>query len=645
MRMRLGGLIATAALMLAANSQSAEPPTAFVFLPASAPPEIAANKEADFGGVQVVSLRPNTSVEQFLYVRNPYPGDDRNFVVEWKTNAAAAQAKVLLTGNGAWKRVTFPKAAAPAVAAPVAAPPTTPAVAATPAPAAEAPLAGVKLALDALPGDKLGFVVELRLLNEDGITPAVERAGMKQPYIFRRRIEILDPRNYLAVTGKNVKDATKADGVAFSVALKTDEWTKTPAISTVDVPLTLVHHKTKPGAKLTPRAGRYEQTLPTKANAAAGLFGGVTGDKESYEVLFGAEGLRRVFTYLPSQVGKPSENVLVPTSTTKVHLFAVGRTEVTPALTPAVKLPIRIEVDKPEPGTTLRLITRSPAGPTEAPSEETVVLGTAHDEQIWVETSGPNGGIAVASRVREWVRELDLSAFRGKVEVEAIYGADAASSTKSSMLVIVDDTAPPVEQVVFGEFPKEQVKGTPLPVRVTATDPETAIGKVAFFLGKPGEDGKLPAGAVPVSATLVTEKNSASWRAELILPPDVKKGPMPISVIVVNEAGLSTIKTQEIVLVDPPAPSGSIAGKVLYGERPQPKLEVALSDAEGKVKVVAVTNDKGEFKFSNLAPGKYVVSAVRKDSGVGSKGSSEVQVENKKEPTKTTIVLTRSQSP
>jgi len=213
------------------------------------------------------------------------------------------------------------------------------------------------------------------------------------------------------------------------------------------------------------------------------------------------------------------------------------------------------------------------------------------------------------------------------------------------MLVIVDDTAPPVEQVVFGEFPKEQVKGTPLPVRVTATDPETAIGKVAFFLGKPGEDGKLPAGAVPVSATLVTEKNSASWRAELILPPDVKKGPMPISVIVVNEAGLSTIKTQEIVLVDPPAPSGSIAGKVLYGERPQPKLEVALSDAEGKVKVVAVTNDKGEFKFSNLAPGKYVVSAVRKDSGVGSKGSSEVQVENKKEPTKTTIVLTRSQSP
>lgn len=61
--------------------------------------------------------------------------------------------------------------------------------------------------------------------------------------------------------------------------------------------------------------------------------------------------------------------------------------------------------------------------------------------------------------------------------------------------------------------------------------------------------------------------------------------------------------------------TGKITGKVLEGERPQPGLNVVLSDNDGKEKATTKTSDKGEFEFKDLAAGNYKVFSSKPVSG------------------------------
>jgi hypothetical protein len=109
--------------------------------------------------------------------------------------------------------------------------------------------------------------------------------------------------------------------------------------------------------------------------------------------------------------------------------------------------------------------------------------------------------------------------------------------------------------------------------------------------------------------------------------PDAKR--LNLGVRFTNALGMSADKVVELELADPPEPkkTGTIKGLLVQGinEIPQKKLPVKLSDAKGMEVKTVDTNDKGEFVFEDVAPGKYTLSAgVPRDK---TKAMKEVSVE------------------
>jgi hypothetical protein len=188
-------------------------------------------------------------------------------------------------------------------------------------------------------------------------------------------------------------------------------------------------------------------------------------------------------------------------------------------------------------------------------------------------------------------------------------------------LVVVPKELPPPLPLVIG---KTRVRGTPIELVARAEDPESGITGAVLFLGQPpGPDGKSPQGSKsavgvlayrPVKGKQEGPPEALGYAATFDLP-DVK-GPVTIGVRFMNGAGLVTEVTQELLLVDPTPPptTGTIEGRVVQGstpERPQPGLDVLLTDPAGKVIKAAKTDAAGAFKFEELLPGPYAVMSVK----------------------------------
>jgi hypothetical protein len=106
------------------------------------------------------------------------------------------------------------------------------------------------------------------------------------------------------------------------------------------------------------------------------------------------------------------------------------------------------------------------------------------------------------------------------------------------------------------------------------------------------------------------------WTAALLIPVD-KKGPLPLSVYVVNHAGLATVDTIIIdVTDDEPGKTGlgQIQGRVLEGPRPQPNVQVILLDERGKEIARTHTQPDGMYQFEQVVPGRYRVQCVKPES-------------------------------
>jgi hypothetical protein len=78
-----------------------------------------------------------------------------------------------------------------------------------------------------------------------------------------------------------------------------------------------------------------------------------------------------------------------------------------------------------------------------------------------------------------------------------------------------------------------------------------------------------------------------------------------------TRAGIPATKTTIINVKDAKFATAKIKGVVAHGKDGQPKLDVTLSDAEGKAKATVKTNAKGEFVFDKVPPGSYVISSKR----------------------------------
>ncbi len=579
-----------------------------------------------------LTVRPNVAEEYFVFVKNP-TGDPKTLTVQLRDargKAIIAQGKVTLGVNDL-KRVKLekvappppPKEAALKEVAPkdTAAKPATPAV--EPPPGVELKLAGKKFEFQLwlLDGDKV-LEKETR-----GITILVAQPGS----------------NAFPIAKPQAKSETTANQHEITVPISAVAALRGgPAIVELIVP---------PQDSLNAglRAGVYRrQVVPGQTNAtliASNLpFRGEDNKKVRFHL--NVDGLPRAFVYETDFQTNP-QGTIDALTTPRVSVLPIGAERFVSTKSthgsdpkakysakPSDKTPVRIEVDNPPANATVEIRFDHRDKGTFA-GADVIPLGSARDERVFVDFQGDEGGVQVRYLVGDRIHQLDTRSLRGVFGVQAVLRWEAngkEQSTSDYFYLVLDDTAP--EGGRFVQLPTRHVKGTLLTLKAKAEDPETSIKQAVFFVGEPAPDGKLP----DLKAKGSFDKKEGLWTAKVPIPD--KTGVIQIGVQFENETGVAATETQKIELIDPPAPTGTISGVVELGGRGQAKLVVSLRDADGKEKGSDVTNEKGEFKFENVAPGTYRVLSSKPDSGVGTKGDAPAQVKVGKE-TKVTITLAR----
>ena len=630
-RYRLAALLGLL-VPLGVSAQEFSPTPVFTFSSLANPANEIEDPNVD-GFTKNPDVRPNTATEYTLYAFNP-SNVEKTYTVELSAGRATASAKVTIAKK-TWAKVklTKPAPVAPPVAVPAPVPAaTTPAV---PPVAVEPPPPGGEVAV----GKDGKFPITIRLLDADG--KAVKDADGKA-YGLVAKVGILSPTEYVTVSPKLNQPANPGEPTSIAAEVTAKLKLVGTATLKLGIPLQTVT------SKAVLRNGFYERTLTrepgTKDNEkiTATLKGSVDGAGEAIRIQVGVDGVDRAFIYRPDPAGVSKDANMLPVKEPAVRVTTAVGPSIREATQPVPSYAVRLEVDNPSAGSKLELWLRPQGAGDSAADNEVIALGGPREERLWAEPAGPGEGVLFTVKSKDWVKLFDARPLRGTTEAVGVLrdsqGMEIAKSV--AFRLTVDSTAP--DRIIFGKLPVKHLKGKPLPLSVTTTDPETAISKVVFYLAQPGEDGKLPVDAVKVIAIhseAANLKSTDEWLSVLPLPAD-KKGEIFITAQVTNQAGLITNQTQKVILVDPPLPMGTIEGKVMLGERAQPGLAITLKDADGKLKANVKTNELGKFKFENVPAGKYTVATSRKDSVSETVGSEDIVVENEK-TAKSTISLAR----
>jgi hypothetical protein len=312
-------------------------------------------------------------------------------------------------------------------------------------------------------------------------------------------------------------------------------------------------------------------------------------------------------------------------------VFARSGDPTTPALdnSPRLNLSLRpaprvgrsvaftVGTDQAPPGSTLdvRLLRSDPDGGTHA--EQTDKFPAPRQRRATI-AIGSGGAIVVTAGVSDWDVTWDLPQLLGRRTLEARLRLGGEVLRVANIPLILDDTPP---TVTFRDVSRQAKRGEPLSLRVDAADAESGVASVQFYVGKPGADGKPPPGADLVPGVRSGEE---AWTARLSFPPD-KRGPTDVSVRAVNGAGLAASATTSVDLVDSlPIPPGAVAGRLLEGDRPQAGLEVRLTDEKGAVLQRTTTDADGKYRFADVAPGRYRLSARKPANGRMASGAATV---------------------
>lgn len=296
---------------------------------------------------------------------------------------------------------------------------------------------------------------------------------------------------------------------------------------------------------------------------------------------------------------------------------------------PGKPVPVRLEIDNPPRADAVAEfgIDRSGTGnfvTKRFPSGE-------RDEAVSVRWGGPEGGLSFVTKVSDRVEMLNAAGVFGTrtLRLRLLY-------PREGQLVELNPPAPVTTDVVFDESKpvvtsfsvkgKEVLRNKPVTLQATGTDAESGISEVIFFLGDPpSADGKPAANGRVFLATPPTE-SGGPYTATMPLG-DAKL--VKVGVRFTNPLGMFTDRTAELEPTDPPEPkkTGTIKGTVVQGspERLQMNVPVKLSDPKGMEVKSGATNDKGEYIFEDVPPGKYVLTAVVPKDRVTAKGEATVE--------------------
>ena len=326
----------------------------------------------------------------------------------------------------------------------------------------------------------------------------------------------------------------------------------------------------------------------------------------SATITVSADGVDRVFTYT-AMLPTLGETVrLQPVTNPRVRVNTVAFASGT------VPLPVTLEVDNPPEGAKLELLVgtaKDDALPVVA--DLTLPIATARAKVVKMRFDPKGEAFELSGLLMDHKPVLPVEKLTGRRAIEArLLAPDGELIAKHRVYVVFDGNPPP--DVAFLDLPPRAAKGQPLGVKATCGPTVSGIKKVEFFVGKPNKD-ELPASPTPVPGM---QFGASEWRATLQMPDT--KGIVVLGVRFTTAAGLSTIATQEIELLDAaelnkPAP-GKIAGRLVENRIVQSAATVFLYDAKGNPLAKTTTKPDGTFEFKDLPPGAYYLYSEKEST-------------------------------
>jgi hypothetical protein len=326
-------------------------------------------------------------------------------------------------------------------------------------------------------------------------------------------------------------------------------------------------------------------------------------------VTIGADGVERVLTFFAPLPSLGESVRLTPQSMPRVQV------KVDPVATGTAPLPVTLEVDNAPPGATLQFVigtARDDQSPVAA--DLTMAIPTAKEIAARLKFDPKGETLLISGSIKDHEPRLPVELLVGKRVLEArLLDRGGKELTSHRASVTFDGTAP--RNVHFIDLPPRARKDQPLAVRAACDPTVSGIKEVKFFLGAPQKNA-LPQNPPPIAGKLLDAATN-QWRA--VLPVEGQKGIVTVGVRFTTSAGLSTIETQEVELVDAaeldkPRP-GQIAGKLIESKIPQPGAVVFLYDDKGNARAKTTTRPDGSFDFKELVPGPYYLFSEKESTG------------------------------
>ena len=565
---------------------------------------LAADPKGPADPLRDLRLRPLKGKQPFtLMIHNPRAGE-RAVIVQLLVNGAVipgGESAKLVLGPNETRPVAF---APPPPAPPPAAPPS-----ATP-PAAPAPAIPKEL-------PELKGPLEVRVL--DAARPKVVLESRLV------RVEVANPAEYVDVSDIRFVPAPKGGGSRLTVALRA-----TGSLAGPECVAELVF-PAEQDSGLSVRDGSLRGVVP-KTGQPLTLYADdlrvPDGGEPSGLISLTIDGSERAYVFRASfpRGSTPVRPAELPGPALRLRSPAVAASE--------DLLPVRVEADRAPDGSTLELGLGRRADGAFVP-DVSRSFPSARQRRVGFAPSADGKLLDFEAVLRDWEEKLPTEGIVGRRALRARLLDRGGKELAVAYREVVLDPTPP-ERVQFIDPPQKARRDQPVLLRAQSAPSVSGIAKVQFFFGRP-VNNQPPPNAVLFPAAPADPKRLV-WEAKL-KPGDHKEG-TAVTVQFVNGAGRSSFATEVIDFLDPAdfarQPNGSIAGRVMEGDRPQGGLVVVLRNAKGEPAGQTKTDRDGTFAFEDLPPGKYGVESSKPVTNRF--GSKPVEVRPGK-PTPVTIEL------
>lgn len=563
-------------ILLSTNSGEPQHPLSDLLLrPLKGPKEAAPTAEGAPASPPTAAPAPPvlgpTVQRLYAYVRNP-SARPRKLLLELRAHQSILGRALLALGPGEIKKANF---SAPAAPAPAGA-----------APAAPAPAPGPEL-------NPLDGPIEFRLLDPEN----QEATLLVQSY----PVGVAPARSYVNIAG--VQFAPASTRTRGRNRLTVDLIGRA-SLGAVPCPVQLVVPPDRVPGLLSASEGTFDGVIETPGQPVS-LFADnlrlQEGTPDLGHFYVNVDGRERAFVFQASfaRHGDPTtpREDLTPALRLRADRYAQAG--------PSYR--VTVEVDSPPAESTLEVaLGRVVGGGFEADAVQS--FPQARETRVRFSPFGPEGALLFEAVSRDWTVRLNTTGILGERRLRARLLNRAGIELLSVSQAVSLDNSIPV-RVKFLDLPAQAKRGTPLVVEASGRDTESGIREVNFFLGRP-MDGKLPPNT-PLIKAVPTSADRATWTAKVPLPDD-RKGPIDLSVQMVNNVGLGAFATESIELLETdPINPGLIHGKLVEGAIPQAGIDVTLHDEKGAEKARTTTGADGNFRFGVIPPGKYELRASK----------------------------------